>query len=261
MDKLNKVLNFVRVDGPPAAPICFLTIEDGVGFTEDDINTPEHALDYFETNPTWIPQKGEIEELLKKKKGGMRSNLGTPGVLISKIMSYLIFSEKGREYDYAKRCLYMHNEMNIKYYPISRSSMTQNINRLLNFLGFENIQKYYDVCRFARPPKFLSRQDIFNIDKYYIICGIKYEWMDVLRNIFQDTDYFSIESTYTKIGTSKNNLAYEFYNDNSGKSTHAYFNMFRKGISDYEVYSFAEQIKIKRQDIFDSLRCDIRAVR
>ncbi|HBL54037.1 MAG TPA: hypothetical protein DDZ34_08500 [Syntrophaceae bacterium] len=252
MNKLNKVLNFVRVDGQPTAPVCFLTIEDGGGFTEADLNAPEDAMCYFDTNPVWIPQKGELEKKIKEK-GGMRANLGTPGVFISKIMSYLRFSEKEREYEYAKNYLYMRNEMNIKYYPISRSRMAQNIDGLLNFLGLENIQKYYDLCRFVRSPKFISIQDIFNRNKFYIICGIKYEWMDVLKHIFLDTDYFSTESTYTTRETRGNNLAYEFYNDNSGKTTHAYFNMFRRGISDDEVYSFAEQIKIKRQDILNSL--------
>jgi hypothetical protein len=244
MDKKERVLSFFRMDGPMAAKFCFLTIEDGRGFTEEERNNPEKAFSYFEGDEHWMPKEGDLREVLDKSS--LRNSLGIPGLVISKLMGFLAYGESGKEYEYASEMLYMQNEMNVKYFPITRSAMAQDIDTLLNYIGFKDVRDYHDLCWFVRPRKFLEKTDIFNAEKFFIVCGLKYEWMEVMKNVFPKTNYFNTERCYSE---NKKRISHEFYENEKGQATHAYFNMFARGLSDKEIHGFAERILERRPDL------------
>lgn len=236
---LKKIIDFIRIDGPLDAPFCFLTIEDGGGFEGRVVNNIKMFTKVFQENSHWVPEKGELTEKINNR-GGIRGNLGKPGLYISKIMNYILHQEIEGYVNYIENSLYINNEMNIKFLPISRNSTNQYdnvIKSIENHLGVK-ISEYEDLSRNIRIKKFINRKDLFNKNKFYIITGYKNEWMEILKQVYPDIDYFS---TITQTN-SKNKINFQIYKNANGSAKFAYFNFFRLGISDDDISSFADAI-------------------
>lgn len=239
---IEAILDFVRIDGRPTSPICFLTIEDGGGFEENHVESEDNFMEYFKkNNKPWEIQQGDFKTFYSKG-WSIKKRIGTPGIVLCKIMSHL--SGLGIE-NYTKYYfdhLYLSNELNVKYYPIARSSMRQNdhiTQKIEKYIDISLIE-YEDLCRMVRPKTFTTKfNHIFNENKYFIIGAAKYEWLEVLRLTFSDIDFLSTMTTRDHNGK----ISHQHYFDKQGNICFSHFNFFKKPLFDKEICCFADELR------------------
>jgi hypothetical protein len=240
---INKIMNFVRVDGPIDAPLRFLTIEDGGGFSEDKVENREKFFEYF---------KAENEHQMPEKIDGR----GKPAVFISKIVSFLINKELSKSKFYMNNSLYKKNESNFKFYPISRRKMKDwNKNYTKKKYFGINKQEYEELCHLIRPEIIVENKYYkFNTDYNYIILGAKIPWLHCLKLMFK-RENINIDFLKTKsVNDSKGNTIYQFYYDNTGKLAFSYFSIFRLGVSENDIKKFSDELLIEKPELILNLK-------
>ncbi len=224
-EEIEKVMQFVRIDGLATAPVCFLTIEDGGELEQEEF------VDYITGNPNWIPT--EIDRPLTQK------NTGVPGEFISKIMTFAFGDLCGVDNDwrdYRAKRLYSSNECNIKYYPIGRRNTSIWPEWLSKKLGI-SASEYVVQC-LAERPEILSKKckHYSSGERLFIVIGARDEWSYVLRKyIFQNLSMTVILDD-----------GFEFVvsHENNGHLLFAYYPIFNYGNkSTYRLKKFSERLR------------------
>lgn len=241
---LERILNFVRRDGPENAPICFLSIEDGGGFAKDGSFNEEEFVKFYsdEKNEIWIPSDEERPLTL--------SHTGIPGEFIAKIMCG-IFSDLNKWSDYRADKLYSTNEINIKFYPISRKTTKEWHEFLEKYLGL-TLSEYIVFCHAERPHIIHEKlKHIFSDNqRIFIILGARDEWIYLSkRYTFKDKN---IERKFYK-GKDHN---FELFLNEDNKLLFAYYNIFLRGArSTSRIEAFCNEVrKYLPKQIFEKIK-------
>jgi hypothetical protein len=238
-DPISKIINFVRWDGPIDARIRFLTIEDGGGFKEHEKCEKTEFLDYFNSNWHWLP----------KDSSELNGSLGKPGIFIPKIMVGLKEGALSSWKHYRKNHLYMRNESNTKFYPISRKDTSEWDSRFTEYIG-KTKQDYEELCLKLRP-RVIVKHPGYNFDTsyIYIILGAEREWLKCLKLIFGEKEIeIDLDSTETFID-SKKRPKFRFYFDNNKRLLFSYYPIFRYGNEDTEILEFCSELRRRQPDI------------
>ena len=224
--ELEQVLRFVRLDGTPTAPVCFLTIEDGGNWKSARPPTTEDLKRYFKAGPDEAVPDNTLDT-------------GKPGWVISKLMLALFSREHGSSAldnwgAYRRDLLYRRNECNIKFYPISRPNTGFWHQAIRDVVGLDAHQ-YVQLCRERRPELILRRYPAaFDGSQLHIILAASAEWRSVLDRHHEAQIVESDEGKAARwqLFTRGPSLAY------------AHFNIFRPyGVSDADILSFARCIR------------------
>lgn len=232
---LDTVLGYVRRDGPLAAPVCFLTIEDGGGLSDKELASKTSFYASFSGPGIWQPEPEEIREVLKKSS--VTAELGHLGVRVAKVMAGLCGAVNYGEY--IRDQLYQRNEMNVKYFPVSFSTYAGGKDHkrkpVEEYLGL-SLGEYREVCRMLRSDHLLQRKEIFTSEHFYVAtCS---EWYDVLRRIFPTISYYD---TYTHMENGRE--AFKLYFDRGGVARFAYFGLLSRSTSDRRIEDFVALVR------------------
>ncbi len=245
-------MQYIRIDGPSTAPMCFLTIEDGGDFW---MNEEPHTQERFNTiisqSGEWHPSATEL-----RKKLSERGKLGKPGVVIPKIVVGMRDGSLARAADYRSRLLYRCNESNLKYYPLGRPNQKTWYPEFSEYLGISEYD-YLDLCKTVRPSIIADRyKSISDSGGLFIILGAKVEWISTLAKLNEQADdkidFYASESTPVKSDAKR--TSYELYFSKNGRLIFAYYGMFVHGQTDENVLRFAKRIRELRPDVVASLR-------
>lgn len=219
--ELEKVLQFVRLDGTPRAPVCFLTIEDGDGW--GDHPTAEALNTFFNTQPAREIPKNTLDT-------------GKPGVMISKLMLALFSEELEAIVDwraYRKDVLYRRNECNVKFYPVGRPNTRYWHGAIRDLLGTEESQ-YLTECRERRPGIIRKTYpEVFDGSQTHIILAARNEWQSVLH---------ASHGTRPVESTTGHSAGWQLFTRGSSMA-YAYFNIFRHGVSTADIRSFCDAVR------------------
>lgn len=226
---LEDVLNFVRRDGPLSAPICFLTIEDGGGLTEE-LASKERFIKHVRQDGVLNVPPGFLKAEIGRTS--VTARLGHLGIRVAKVMSGLCGVKKYD--DYIREYLYQHNEMNVKFYPISFSTFDGGSDAqrkpVETYLGL-TINEYREVCRLARPERLLMRAELFQASRFYVAsCP---EWVSLMLHVFKD---ISLADTYTH--TENGRDAFRIFFDKKGIARFAYLGLLDRSTSDKRISDF-----------------------
>lgn len=216
-----KVMKFVRRDGPDNAVVCFLTIEDG-GVLER-----EAFIKYISESPIWIPEKN---------KALKHDDVGLPGEFISKIMTYAFHDliECSDWEEYRASHLYRKNECNVKYYPIGRHDTGIWEPWLQDFLGITS-SEYKMQCQ-AERSGIINEQcgSVLSGASLFIMLGALDEWSYVLRK-YVCSDYSRALAT---------GYDSEFVISSIKDKIFAYYPIFKYGYRDNKkLYEFSANIR------------------
>lgn len=232
---LDTVLDYVRRDGPLTAPICFLTIEDGGGLSAEELASKKSFYDGFTGPGIWHPKPGELREALKKSS--VTAELGQLGIRLAKVMAGLCRVDNYGEY--IRGQIYQHNEMNVKFFPVSfptyDGGKDHKLKVIEEYLGL-SLGEYREVCKMLRSDRLLKRKDIFTSERFYVAtCS---EWYEVLRQIFPAISYYN---TYTHMEDGKE--AFKLYFDEDGVARFAYFGLLSRSTSDKRIEDFVTLVR------------------
>jgi hypothetical protein len=212
-------------------------MEDGGGYTLNDISSKQQFASYFGGEHGSALTKEDMGNILKKYKT-LRMSIGHIGIRITKIMTHLT-GYKSNYYDYATNYLYHKNEINIKYYPVCFQTANGGDQKVLKtietYIGL-NLGEYREVCEMVRPAILAAKMHLLSPDKFYIACCGP--WREVLRGIFPDISY---PDTYTYRDGDKD--VFRLYFDNAGIARFAYFGLLTRSISDACINVFADMVR------------------
>lgn len=215
---LERVLQFVRLDGSEIAPVCFLTIEDGGNWKD---LTADKFKDYFATTPSQQAPQGT-------------SDTGKPGKIISKLMLALFSDPPVQSLDnwriYHNDTLYRRNECNIKFFPIGRPNQGFWDPIFSEVIGLDDAE-YERVCRQRRPEVIQKRYPLaFDGSQIHIVLGALEDWKLVL------------DPAGEALITEPRTAHWQMFKRDS-QLAFAAFNIFRYGISDADCLAFAQELQ------------------
>lgn len=216
----SRLLEFIRRDGPSDAPFVFLSIEDG-----GRMQNIEQLDATLSSDGVWQPETREPQ------------SLGKPGQIISKMMK--LFATHGTSMsewqNYRDYCLYQNNEVNLKFYPVSRPKQKDWNEELASYTGLA-AKEYMDFC-FAQRPEILSSRyrDTLKNNACTIILGELEGWKRVLSNFYDIT-------REEEFRNDKGKLIFKLFFDADGNLLYMYFPLFRLGISSSEIELFCREV-------------------
>jgi hypothetical protein len=244
IDFVNAALKHIRVDGPIDAPIKFLTIEDGDGYSKADLKNYSLLLEKL-ANPGHKKNgaaPGEIEGLMHERASFLKA-LGKPGKFICKFMC--VWNEKPMAgyQDYAKNTLYQREEANIKFYPLARSKQIKWESEGFHELTGLRSSEYLRACKAYRPYLFNKENVIKRSDKI-IILGAESEWLAALGILFGDDINWAKQVQVSLTPAEKRpHIYYRLYFDHKSDLRIASLNCFSRGLVDIHIEQFANELK------------------
>lgn len=225
--KLDRVMQFYRVDGSSRAPVCFLTIEDGGELKQEEFDQ------YISGKPEWIPQDHERPLCYE--------SVGLPGEFISKIMVYAFADVLGIDdwMEYRAKHLYDKNECNLKFYPVGRQNTNTWQPWLESKLGV-SAGEYRIQCISERPAFFDSQcKEYLGADKLFVILGARDEWSYVLRRYVFNSCYRTLQAE-----GDAGCVVTEKFEESTDKLLYACYSMFTWGNrSDDKLQKFARHLR------------------
>lgn len=230
----NKILNFVRIDGKSSAPVLFLTTEDGGKWKDEELATHDSFWSCFEKEE-WVPEPGH------------NVKLGRPGTIIPKLMTSIFGGNLESWWQYRNRHIYRTNECNIKFYPIGRPSTTYWKEKFSTYIECSQ-EDYYEYCLAVRPRIILNRiPNLTAKNRLIIVLSSKGEWQRSLSAISDEID------RVIQVPDARGKVAHQIFLSGE-RICYAYFNMFRRGLFDKDICTFAETIRsYVPSEIFDKV--------
>jgi hypothetical protein len=225
------VIRFVRRDGPLAARVVFLTIEDGC-----DIETRE-AFESYYSNPAeqvWEPTPPLADD-----------DYGLPGKYIPQLMLALHGMDVGLWRLYKLNHLYVQDCCNIKYYPIAKKKQDQ-WPEFLKDNGDFTREEYWSRCHSSERHDAILRQHgaAFSRDKLIVILGAHNDaWAPFLASrIFPGERLVSLEEVHDAAGK----FVGKVVGTEQGAFRYCYFWMFRRPpIYEADLTKFAQAVKVR----------------
>ncbi|NJB66361.1 hypothetical protein GGQ74_000001 [Desulfobaculum xiamenense] len=180
---LNRVatamLNHVRHDGPIDAPLCYLTMEDGSSdrdMGEDyPLDDPLKLEKCFIKSGHWEPKT--VDDLavdIGQNRNGLTMKL-------SKMSCSILFGDISRHTEYSRSCLYLHNEHNIKFYPVGKNNANSWSIAATKAFGMCLCQ-YRRACLEWRNAAFFRSNVGLSDDKFLVMVNHE-SWMPVVKEL------------------------------------------------------------------------------
>jgi len=239
---LDKAMNYVRMDGPLNAPVCFLTIEDGGSLP---CNTAEEFMSKS------FPPEGEAWKGTDGKPIDINP-VDKPAQFMSKLMMTIFGNNMDGWQNYRDHLLCLRNELNIRFYPIARHGTAEWQAQVRDAIGLSN-RKYAAHCQEMRPTIIHTKcRTAFEGKRLHIILGARSEWIDFLKRFV-----YSGELTCEPCHDSEQKMKYAIYRQSDKRLAFAYFDVFRRGITITDIPEFADILR-PLVDLEISKQVDIR---
>jgi hypothetical protein len=234
---IQRIFNFVRIDGKLTGDYCFLSIEDGGSFEHVNglhSNLQKHIdeLEKYTEQQPWSPEKDTILKVSGRPTKG-EELVGSPGGKIAKIMFNL--TGKGKDStEYLRKHLYRANEFNVKFYPLCKPK--QNIwYKYWDDIGLTDYH-YQDWCVHNRCEVIFNQYGKIILDsKVIVIIGAREEWLRCLAPAL------GIDFTRTEYYSGKN-YNYHFYFSSKNELKASYINCFQRGLSDESIFKYTQKL-------------------
>ena len=222
---LERVMNYVRRDGPLTAPVCFLTIEDG-------------GRSHYESVDDFVEKSLRPDSEVWERTTIKTELFGKPGQFMAKLMLAIFTGSLDGWQRYRDGSLHVRNEANVKFYPIPRRGKTEWQEVFSDAIGLSE-REYIAQCRAKRPIVIYKRwEPLFQADRLHLILGAKAEWTEFFR-MFLYTDALPSASVVDARGRTK----YAIHRQPNESLAFGYFDIFRPGCRNDDARDFADALR------------------